>query len=254
MHNEISNITKGLHLSKNRTILAIHLHHEDRVDEFFRKVKLLLEVESEIWVSSANKELLQKVASMNILRSKVMKIFEVDNKWHDWSGYLAFLREIEPSFRLIVCNDSIVTRRVISKNTIRRFIKALEMDRPAIIGELDTAKCSIDIGGWSSASWISTYLFAIKGLHFDVPQLVDCVENDLEKVLTNSDHFFIRYLDDRRTDVVIDSDSKLSKLGAMFFERRLTRLAIENGLQIVDSCAGSTVRKFERVLERFRDA
>lgn len=248
------NSSKDLHLSKKRTILAVHLYHEHKLEVLLRRIKPLLEIENEVWVSSANNKLLEKAASSDMLIGKKLRFFQVDNKWHDWSGYLAFLREIEPSFRLSICNDSIVTRRVISKDTIGRFIKASEIDRPAIVGELDTAKCSVDLGGWSSACWISTYLFAIQGVNLDVQQLVACVENDVEMALTNPDHFFIRYLDNRRADVVIGNDNKRSKLGAMFFERRLTRLAMENGVQIVNSCAGSRVRKVERVLERLRDA
>lgn len=238
----------------DRSVLAVHLYDEGRFDALLCKIRPLLEIADEVWLASANAGLLEKAENVLLRYRNVSRTILVDNRWHDWSGYLAFFREFDQSSRLIICNDSIVARRFISNRTLQLFISALTIKPPAIIGELDTSTCSVCLNGWSSVCWISTYMFAIRGVHIDVRQLESCVEDDVLHALKNPTHFFNGYLHTRRASLAIDDESKRAKLGAMFFERRLTRLAIESGTSIVDFCAGSRIRKIERVLERLHDA
>lgn len=235
------------------TYLAVHLYDEDSLRRLLIKIRPLLHTASEIWFSSSNKGLLEQASKSRLCADKHVRTFEVDNRWHDWSGYLAFLGACKSTDRLIICNDSILTRRFVSNYTLHRFLLSIDVSRPAIIGELDTAQNSVDLKCWSSACWISTYLFAIQGFPVDVKQLEVEVESCINHMESNPNHFFNRYLTRRRSNIVAGNHSVRSKLGAMFFERYLTRFAIERGASIINYCAGSRVRKIERLLERLRD-
>lgn len=236
------------------TVLAIHLFDERRHEALLRKIEPLIRLADQVWISSASDRLLERAVHSRKLDGRSVRTFQVDSKWNDWSGYLAFLEALEPTVRMIACNDSLVTRRVIGGNTMRRFVGAVGSGQSALIGELDSAEYSVDVGGWSSASWVSTYLFSCMGLTIDVRQLTADVDGDVRDALDDSQHYFNRYLVERRPSTAVERDKRKAKLGAMFFERRLTRLAVEQGIEIVDFCAGSGVRKVERVLERWHDA
>lgn len=248
------NRTRDRCTSNGKTVLAIHLFVERKVDGLFSKLVELIELADEVWLSSSNNILLEKAQQKLSASGRHLRCFHVDNRWHDWSGYLSFLQESHLTNKMIICNDSIVSRRVISSHTMELFYDTLKINGPVLIGELDTTKCSVDLNGWSSTSWVSTYLFSIQGLTVDVPQLVTAVEADVDRVLHVSQHFFNDYLNARRTNLVSTLGKRRAKLGAMFFERRLTRLVIESGLPIINFCAGSLIRKAERIIERARDS
>lgn len=235
------------------TTLAIHLYDVNCLERLVEKIKPLLTIADQIWLSSTSTALLEKAESLVSYQRKTVRTFVVDNLWHDWSGYIAFLEASKCADRLIICNDSIVKRRIISGKTMNRFISALQVKQPFIIGELDTANCSVDLDGWASASWISTYLFSIQGISIDTKLISLLVKQCVHKIKTNNDHFFNQYLLQRRPGMAINTKNNMPKLSAMFFERWLLRIAIESGTPIIDYCAGSRLRKLERLLERLRD-
>lgn len=240
--------------TENAVILCVHLYAKKKTAVLLRKLEPLLAISDQIWFSSASSTLLGTAKALIGPSHKPVRLFKVDNRWHDWSGYLAFLRANNPSNQLIVCNDSIVTRRVISRHTMLRFVASVNVGFPAIVGELDSTTHSVDLNGWSSACWISTYMFAIRGFGLDVPRLESQVECDVEGALSDRSHIFSRYIAERRSNVVVGECNRKAKLGAMFFERRLTQIAAKNGACIINYCAGSRMRKIERALERLRDA
>ena len=238
-----------------KIILAIHLFKVDGYKKMFKKLSYLVVLADEVWLSSCNAELLNLAKRhLDLNWAKKVVVFNVSNKWHDWSGYLAFLRHYDGIAQMVVCNDSLVTRRIVGKKTMRRFVYGLKNnDNNFLLGELDTGRCSVDLSGWSSVSWISTYLFALRGLRVNVDDLSREVDSDVEFFMARHAHPFKAYLQHRRSELVLSDINIQAKVGAMFFERRLSRLAVESGSTIVDYCAGSWVRKLERNLERLRD-
>lgn len=234
------------------TTLGVHLYHEGQIGRLLNFLTPLIEYSDSVCFTSGNAGLLERAKRICQPCVADVKGIQVNNKWHDWSGYLALMQE-SIGRRLIICNDSIVLRRVVMGNSLKRFLDAVKLEERALVGELDTAKCSVDLNGWSSGCWISTYMFAISGFTVDVGALERAVEEDVSRVGADRDHFFNDYLQQRRKNLAADPESHKAKLGAMFFERRLTKCAIEAGVSLVDFCAGSRVRKLERILERFRD-
>jgi hypothetical protein len=237
-----------------RRILGIHLHNKEHFSKFIKKIEPLIAISDEVWISSQNAEILKNAIQSEKLMGKNVETFVVDNKWHDWSGYLTFFSQIRLEDQLIVCNDSIVSRRIISKYDLEQFIRSMNVEGPALIGEVDCAAASVDLDGWSSISWISTYLFAFKGGEINPSQIESAVIANINLIQTDSTHPFNAYLKKRRPKIFSDQESRLAKLGAMLFERWLTRLTIDGGVRIVNCFAGSKRRRFEKLLERFLDA
>jgi len=233
------------------TILAIHLYDKNILQALFVKLRPLLGIANELWVSSPDENLLAYAKQLGVLFVNDVRLYSVNNRWHDWSGYLAFLSNARPNVCLIICNDSIVTRRVISGRTMARFVSSLYLKEQFMVGELDTSAMSVDLNGWTSTSWIATYLFAISGFVVDAHKLEVSVINDVRDASSNPSHYFCQYLTKRRSSYVRNSEILQAKLGAMFLERRLTRLAIESGVPILNYCAGSKFRKLEHLFERF---
>lgn len=236
------------------TVTALHIYHPDQLQRVFRKLRPALDVSHEIWLASPNKALMTAAERVTSSFTLPVRHFAVSNTWHDWSGFLAFLRAYEPETRLIIGNDSITTRRVLSTRSVNSVVQASQSRTNALVGELDLAKESVTIQRESSVCWISTYLFALSGIQVDAGSLEELVLFDVEQILNEPNHFFRRYLLQRRPSLVRQPDLLRAKLGAMCFERHLTRIAIAQGADIVHAFAGSHLRKLERLLERLRDA
>ena len=236
------------------TITALHLYHPNQLKPLLHKLQAALAISHELWISSANPTLL--VAAVQILRHYDLSVrtFEVSNTWHDWSGFLAFFHARDAETQLIIANDSVITRRVLSGSSVSTFIQSSRGRTSALVGELDMAAESVTLHGESSACWISTYLFALSGIQLDTAQLEALVRADVAHILNTPKHFFLRYLTQRRPSLISQPDALQAKLGAMCFERHLTRIAMAQGVDIVHAFAGSRLRKIERHLERLRDA
>ncbi len=236
------------------TITAVHIFHQHQLQLLFRKLQPALAVSQELWLASPNTELLAAAESVAASFTLPIRLFAVSNAWHDWSGFLAFLKAYEPGTRLIFANDSITTRRVLSKRSVNSVVQASKGRIHTLVGELDMAKESVIIQRESSVCWISTYLFAVSGIQVDTGNLEELVRFDVAQILNEPKHFFHRYLIQRRPSLVREPDLLKAKLGAMCFERHLTRIAMAQGADIVHAFAGSRLRKLERLFERLRDA
>lgn len=234
-----------------RKILGIHLHNEKNVLKVLEKVDELIKISNEIWISSSNKSIFNNSYLKKALSGKKIIFFHVENKWNDWSGYLAFLTKIKKNDLIILCNDSIIGRRLISKSDVNEFISALNIEGPALIGEVDSSKYSVDLNGWTSLSWVSSYLFAIQGCEFEFLDIEMEVIKSLKRIQNSVNHPFSDYLKKRRAELFIDENRRNAKQGGMFFERWLTRICIENGFNIVNCFAGNKRRKFEKFLENY---
>lgn len=234
-------------------ILALHLYSPKAVPELLHKLRPALNRVQEVWFSSATPMLSAYAMEQLSNTGLPVRTFIVDNSWHDWSGYLSFLRAYDGASRLIIGNDSIVTRRVLSARSVQAFMDSLADQSRLLAGELDTSSVSAQLQSWSSPCWISTYLFALSGITVDVDLLEKQVKQDVSAILSDRDHLFFKYLASRRPGIVASPHLLSAKLGAMCFERRLTRLAMDKGITIVHAFAGNPRRKIERWLERLRD-
>lgn len=235
------------------TITAVHIYHPDQLQQVLHKLQPALAVSQSLWLASHNPALLAAAERVTATFALPVRFFAVSNTWHDWSGFLAFLRTYEPGTRLIIANDSITTRRVLSTQSVNSIVQASHGRIHALVGELDIATESVTIQRESSVCWISTYLFALSGIQVDTSKLEEHVRSDVDQILHDTEHFFHRYLMQRRPSVVRQPDLLQAKLGAMCFERHLTRIAMAQGADIVHAFAGSRLRKLERLCERLRD-
>lgn len=235
------------------TITALHLYHGDQLSSVLRKLEPALAISQAFWIACADPVLLATAAEAAAVYRVPVRTFAVDNIWHDWSGFLAFLGACNPATRLLIANDSLTTRRVLSAASIRAVIDSSNNRCTALIGELDTAAESVTLQGQSSPCWISTYLFVLCGLHVNAAHLEALVLSDVDIISANPEHFFMHYLAARRPGLLHQPHALRAKLGAMCFERHLTRLAMNQGAAIVHAFAGSPRRKLERLLERLRD-
>lgn len=237
-----------------KTITALHLYNPNEFSNVVRKMQPALKVSDSLWIATSNPLLLERIELFSASFSIPVRVFEVSNTWHDWSGFLAFLSAADPACRLIIANDSISTRRVLSARSVNSVVKVSQSRIHALVGELDIAPESVIIQRESSVCWISTYLFALSGIQVNTDVLEQVVCSDVDQILNAPDHFFHRYLVQRRPSLVRQPDLLKAKLGAMCFERHLTRIAIAQGADIVHAFAGNRLRKLERLLERMRDA
>lgn len=235
-------------------ITAIHIFDGRHVDSVMRKMVPALTVSEEVWLSCSTSALSSLVSHVKKRFHPKVRAFAVSNAWHDWSGFLAFIHNRPIETGLIIANDSIASRRVLSGRSINAVVSAFRNQDHALVGELDCSAESVIIGGQASACWISTYLFGLTGIEIDVHRLESEVNNEVREILGNPEHMFFRYLADRRPSLIRQADLLTSKLGAMCFERRLTQIAIQDRAKIVHAFAGSKLRKVERAMERWRDA
>lgn len=235
------------------TITALHVYDLNQLEPVLRKLQPALAVSQALWLASANPALHVAAEHARALFDLPVRTFAVSNTWHDWSGFLAFLHAREPETQLIIANDSLTTRRVLGTQSVRAVVKASQGRTRALVGELDMAAESVPLQGESSACWISTYLFALSGIQLDTAQLEALVRADVGHIHDTPEHFFRRYLTQRRPSLTRQPDALQAKLGAMCFERHLTRIAMAQGADIVHAFAGSRLRKLERLLERLRD-
>jgi hypothetical protein len=236
------------------TITAIHIYHPDQLNKVLRKLRPALFASQNLWLSSSNPSLLSAAEHLVKPLGLPVRTFPVSNAWNDWSGFLAFLSAAEPNMRLIIANDSITTRRILGNRSISAFVQTSLDQTHALVGELELAAESVVLQGESSACWISTYLFSLSGIEVDAAQLETIVRADVAHIFDTPEHFFLRYLKQRRPSLVSHPDVLQAKLGAMCFERQLTHIAMTQGANIVHAYAGNWLRKLERLMERIHDA
>lgn len=236
------------------TITAVHIFDCAKVDSVMRKMRPALAMSEELWVSSSSPTLSSLVCHIEKKFHPRVRGFAVPNTWHDWSGFLSFIQHMPSGAGLIIANDSIATRRVLSAHSIKAVVNAFRGQDHALVGELDVSSESVLIGQQASACWVSTYLFGLAGVEIDIGRLEADVRDDVREIMRNPQHVFLRYLMARRPGILRQPDLLGGKLGAMCFERRLTLIATNQGSKIVHSFAGSWVRKIERAMERGRDA
>jgi hypothetical protein len=238
----------------NKRILAVHIYDSNKIKKLIKKLTPIIPVATEIWISYVDDSVPESALSYLDISSSKVSFFKADNKWLDWSGYRSFFKEFDGSGQLIVCNDSIVSRRVMSRSTIDRFVSELSTSEAALIGELDASKRSVDLNGWASVSWISTYLFALNGFNFDFDKIEGSVEKCVEQVRQDQEHYFNYFLKAHRANILLRPALHEAKLGTMFFERYLSKVAVEKGTTIINFTSGSIRRKIERILERIYDS
>lgn len=237
----------------SRTIAAVHLYDAGKLAKTLSRVAPVLGVAEEIWFTSPNGDLLKSAEGLVNVPAGRVRTIQVDNKWNDWSGYLEILRNYDGQDRLIICNDSIASRRIVGVNSMSRFLASFSGGHCSLVGELDRGAESVNLGGWSSCCWVSTYLFGITGKWVDVSRLEEAVVSEVEEVVANPSHYFNSYLRNRPRRMKRDGEALRGKLGAMLYERWLTRCATESGATIINFAAGSLVRQAEKFLERFLD-
>jgi len=235
------------------SITALHLYYPENLKQVLRKLQPILEVCQALWISSSSPKLKEIAESLEGILDLPVRTFNVPNTWHDWSGFLEFMQAYEQGTRLIIANDSILTRRMLSKRSILTVFDASYGRSRALVGEVDFNTVSVMLDGQSSACWISTYLFILSGITIDVRNLERRVEVDVAEIMNSPGHFFNHYLNQRRPTLARHPEELHAKLGAMCFERYLTRIAMEQGADIVNAFAGNRLRKLERLLERFKD-
>lgn len=178
----------------------------------------------------------------------------VENRYNDWSGYLALLRRTKSKV-LLFCNDSVISRRLIFHQDFQRLFDLLSgAGKPSIIGELDFAKVSVPVNGRSSVCWISSYLFGLKLGDNAAVQAAAILESTCENIHVQTRQFFLEYLGDRRKKLLKVDPSDGGKVFAMHLERLMTDYAIQNNFDIVSMYGGDWNRKIRKLVECVKSA
>lgn len=239
-------------MTVHETILGCHVYDARSAERFARAVEPLLVVADRVELTSSRPEALEAARTAFSKRHARVHVTEVDNTYHDWSGYLSLLGHTAPYRTVIVCNDSLVNRRILLARTRKRFVDAVAGQTSALVGELDTARQSVVIGGATSVGWISTYLFAVCGYAVGPAALQRAVEAEMDAMHPDTELYFEQNLAWRRGSMVAP-DVLRPKMAAMVFERLLTMQAMAAGHAVIDYCDSDYVRKLERLAERFKN-
>lgn len=231
-------------------ILAIHLHYSNSVYLFEKKLAVLLLWADEVWISTSNSEV--SIPRRLEVAGRLIKVrlFPVDNRFHDWSGFIEFFRALDVSDEAIFCNESLFTRRVLDSQMLREMC-LLQDEGPFLAGELDTMLSSVRVNGKSSVAWVSSYFFKLSGFVPAVERIIADSQIELSTVLGSTRHPLVQHLEKRRSGHL--SCDLSGKLSAMLMERLLTMQACEEGVRIVSIFSGSIRRKLYRVIERLHD-
>lgn len=235
-------------------ILAFHIYELEKIESIIKKLNVIINSVDSIWISSPKQLKLSSLQSL--FPGKELKLFEVNNDYFDWSGYLAFLSSFDGKGTLIIANDTIVSRRLLSKYSVLNFLEttstsSLFQDR-FIVGDIDTAKESVNINGFSSCAWVSSYLFAIHGVKIDTVMLVDTAKECLNYVMDQPSNYFKTYLKSYRSEYYLEKKLLRSKLMTMILERQLSNYLMLEGVCFKNCFSGSKIRKIEKYFENRR--
>ena len=179
-----------------------------------------------------------------------VEIIGVDNTYNDWSGFLGLFSKVTAD-RLIFGNDSLINRRLIRKADLVQLAGLVESaKRPSLIGELDTGRVSVPVGGYSSTAWVSSFLFGMylaDGI--DAQNLGRSLTAQCDTIPAQTRDFFLTFLRQRRPGLLKANPDGGGKLHAMYLERLLTHHAATNQFDIVSQYGGSWNRKVYRLIE-----
>lgn len=235
--------------------MCLHIHDLQHAKPLWKKFRSLESRFEKYTISVPEKVVEQANDLFGALRLNVpYTVIGVENRYNDWSGYLALLRESKSS-KLILCNDSVISRRFILHRDFQRLLDLLlSANRPCIIGELDTAKVSVPVNGRSSPCWISSYLFGLNIGDSPALQMATQLESLCENMSDQTNTFFLEYLGEHRKDLLKDDPRGGGKIVAMHLERLMTDYAIQNEFDIVSMYGGDWNRKVRKLVECVKSA
>lgn len=230
--------------------LCLHIYNPTHAPALFRRCAGALAQAERVWLSTdhARRAPLQQVIGALNMQAPV-EIIGTDNRYHDWSGYLAMMRATQNT-RVLFGNETLVTRRLIGARHIARALDATRLAQtPTLLGELDRAQRSLRVAGRSNAAWISTCLFGLYSGDIPLRTMADRIEAEVKSIPDETQEAFGDYLRRRRPPLMSEGRAPKGKLAAMYLERVLSETALADGVDIVDIFAGDRARKLWKCLE-----
>ena len=234
---------------------CLHIHNIQHAKPLLKKFRLIQTRLSRFIISVPKSEVKRANDLFETLNfTTPHTTIGVENKYNDWSGYLALLQQSK-SNKLIVCNDSVISRRLMVRRDFQRLFDLLDGAKSSsLIGELDTAKVSVSINGISSPCWISSYMFGLNLENISASELATQLERNCENIPEQTAAYFLNFLGNRRKDLLKSEPLGGGKIIAMHLERLLTDYAIQNEFDIVSMFGGDWNRKFRKLAECVKSA
>lgn len=230
------------------TDLCLHIYSEKNTKKLLSKFTRIIGDFDNLFVTTRPEQVLSVTDKLNSIKNiPPFKVLPVDNKYNDWSGYFELIKKSSPE--IVIANDSLVYRRIITKSEIKNlFDLMITNSSPCLIGEIDTSKYSVKIDGVSSISWISSYLFGIKMSSILKEKFLEDFKINTTMIDNSTKEHFENYLKLKRPDLS-KCKSTNSKIIGMYFERLLFIFAQRNSFEIINNFAGSNKRKLLKLLE-----
>lgn len=230
------------------TDLCLHIYSEKNTKKLLSKFSKIIKEFDNLIITTRPESVLAVTKKLDSIKNiPPFKILPVDNRYNDWSGYFELIRQ--SSTEIIIANDSLVYRRIITKSEIKNLYDlTFASSSPCLIGELDTSKNSVKIDGVSSISWISSYLFGMKLSSKQKEKFLENFKKNTTIIDNSTKEYFENYLKLKRPDFS-KCNSTNGKILAMYFERLLFIFAQSNSFEIINNFAGSNKRKLSKLLE-----
>ena len=231
--------------------LCLHIYAPGHADPMLKTFQPICDRVEQILISvpEGNTQAMKMALSHADMAHKAT-VIGVGNTYNDWAGFLALLGEVQ-SDRMLFGNDSLINRRLIRKADIVQLADLVEnASRPSLIGELDTARASVPVAGYSSAAWVSSFLFGLTmGNGLNAQGLRQHLLADCQSIPSATREVFLAFLAARRRALLDANPDGGGKLYAMYLERLLTHHAAAHEFEIVSQYGGNWNRKVRRLAE-----